>query len=158
MELHRFGELRARVVGNGDELIVVLLHGFGAPGDDLVSLAHGIAAPPGTRFVFPEAPISFYAGFGESRAWWMIDLERIQRMLMLGQLEELKREEPSGGDRVRAQLDGLLDAVQAPLPGRGQSHRPRRLLTGSDALRGSRAPERSSARRADALLSHDHVR
>jgi phospholipase/carboxylesterase len=113
VELHRFGELKARVVGSGEELIVVLLHGFGAPGDDLVSLAHAIRAPQGTRFIFPEAPISFTLGFGESRAWWMIDIEHIQTMLMEGRLDELRREVPQGLDAVRAKLDLLLDAVQA---------------------------------------------
>ena len=34
---------------------VVLLHDFGAPGDDLVALAQYIDAP--ARFVFPEAPL-----------------------------------------------------------------------------------------------------
>ena len=113
MELHRFGDLSARVIGTGDEQIVVLLHGFGAPGDDLVPLARVMNAPQGTRFIFPEAPISFSMGFGESRAWWMIDIEHIQTMLLEGRFEELEREEPQGLDRLRAQLEDLLDRVQA---------------------------------------------
>ena len=44
--------------GGGDGAAVVLLHGFGAPGDDLVSLAGQLDVPPGTRFFFPEGPIS----------------------------------------------------------------------------------------------------
>lgn len=38
--------------------VVVLLHGFGAPGNDLVGLAQELAraAPQGTAFVMPEAP------------------------------------------------------------------------------------------------------
>jgi phospholipase/carboxylesterase len=113
MQLHRFGELNARVVGNGEELVVVLLHGFGAPGDDLVALASVMNAPKGTRFVFPEAPISFSMGFGESRAWWMIDMLHLQTMLMQGRFEELKREVPDALERSREQLEKLLDGVQA---------------------------------------------
>src|ERR1700748_2641501 len=36
-------------------LAIVLLHGWGAPGDDLVPLAEALARP-GTRFFTPAAP------------------------------------------------------------------------------------------------------
>ena len=42
-----------------------------APGDDLVPLADWIEAPRGTRFLFPEGPLSLSMGFGDSRAWWI---------------------------------------------------------------------------------------
>ena len=49
----------------GDGPLVLLLHGFGAPGDDLVSLADVLNVPAGTRFVFPEGPLSL--SFGPER-------------------------------------------------------------------------------------------
>jgi phospholipase/carboxylesterase len=110
MELHRFGDLNARVVGDGEEQIVVLLHGFGAGGDDLVPLAQVLEAK-GTRFIFPEAPTVIDPSYG-GRAWWMIDVPRIQRILMTGEVESIKREVPEGSERARQQLDRLLDAVQ----------------------------------------------
>ena len=48
---------------------VVLLHGYGAHGDDLVSLARELLQPR-TRFVLPAAPIAMGNG---GRAWWEID-------------------------------------------------------------------------------------
>jgi len=45
---------------------VVLLHGFGATGDDLVSLAQTLAHPR-TRYIVPAAPIELQNG---GRAWW----------------------------------------------------------------------------------------
>ena len=48
---------------------VVLLHGYGAHGDDLVSLARELLQPR-TRFVLPAAPIAMANG---GRAWWAID-------------------------------------------------------------------------------------
>ena len=67
--------------GGGQGPVVVLLHGFGAPGDDLASLWRVLRAPTGTRFVFPEAPLSLEAmGMPGARAWWMIDMMRLQRM------------------------------------------------------------------------------
>jgi phospholipase/carboxylesterase len=49
--------------------VVVLLHGWRAPGDDLVSLARELARPR-TRFLVPAAPLPEPGG---GRAWWQID-------------------------------------------------------------------------------------
>src|SRR5947209_7274221 len=64
-------------------LTVVLMHGYGAPGDDLVSLAGALDAPKGTTFLFPEAPSmvaspALMSLLGDARAWWPIDIERFQ--------------------------------------------------------------------------------
>jgi len=48
---------------------VVLLHGWGAPGDDLVGLAHQLEHP-GARFFVPAAPLPEMGG---GRAWWHLD-------------------------------------------------------------------------------------
>ena len=48
---------------------VVLLHGFGAAGDDLVSLARSLARPR-TRFVVPAGLLTLPNG---GRAWWQLD-------------------------------------------------------------------------------------
>ena len=45
---------------------VVLMHGYGAPGDDLVGLEAQIPVDDDVAFVYPEAPLAI--GFG-SRAW-----------------------------------------------------------------------------------------
>ncbi len=79
MTLQTLGTLKARVVAIDKDpevkRVVVLLHGYGAPGDDLVALAEALPFEKGTRYVFPEAPIDL----GGGRAWWMIDwAERAQ--------------------------------------------------------------------------------
>src|SRR5690349_11153768 len=79
--LTRIGGLDAAVLDSAadPQLLVVLCHGFGAPGDDLVPLAPEIvrvapALAASTRFVFPAAPLSLGdMGHGEARAWWPID-------------------------------------------------------------------------------------
>jgi phospholipase/carboxylesterase len=48
---------------------VVVLHGWGAPGDDLVPLAEALMRP-GVRFFVPAAPL---AEMGGGRAWWHLD-------------------------------------------------------------------------------------
>jgi phospholipase/carboxylesterase len=48
---------------------VVLLHGWGASGDDLLPLAHELAQPR-TRFFVPAAPLPEMGG---GRAWWHLN-------------------------------------------------------------------------------------
>ena len=97
-------------------LAMVLCHGFGAPGDDLVALADAIDAPPGTVFLFPEAlhdlqdliAQPFYAG---ARAWWLIDFARLERAITLGELRDLSADVPDGLADARAALGEMLDEV-----------------------------------------------
>ena len=49
-------------------IVVVLLHGYGADGDDLLPLARALMRP-NTRFIVPAAPLSLPSG---GRAWWDI--------------------------------------------------------------------------------------
>ena len=121
MRLERLGGLQVRLTGGsdrrggGDGPVVVLLHGFGAPGDDLVSLWLALNVPRGTRFVFPEGPLSLRMGFGESRAWWMLDLERRNRDIAAGRARDLSREVPNGLAEAREQMMALLDEAQRRL-------------------------------------------
>ncbi len=48
---------------------VVVLHGWGAPGDDLVPIAEALKRP-GVRFFVPAAPLPEMGG---GRAWWHLD-------------------------------------------------------------------------------------
>ena len=48
---------------------VIVLHGWGAPGDDLVPLAQALRRP-GVRFFVPAAPLPEMGG---GRAWWHLD-------------------------------------------------------------------------------------
>ena len=120
MKVTKLAQLDARVAGGtdreggGEGPIVVLLHGFGAPGDDLVPLWRVLAAPPGTRFVFPEAPLDL----GErslGRAWWWIDLEERMRRQASGEKRDTT-EVPEGLDAARTELEAFLDALEAALP------------------------------------------
>lgn len=91
--------------GGGDGPAIILLHGFGAPGDDLVPLADVMRAPAGTRWLFPEGPLSLNMGFGDSRAWWMIDMARLEADRAAGRIRDLSAEVPPGLPQARESLE-----------------------------------------------------
>lgn len=100
------------IVGPDDaSTTVVLLHGFGAPGDDLVPFGTYLRAP--ARYVFPAAPIELGGLYGDSRAWWRLDLERLEEDLRLGRERDRRAEVPAELPGVRARVLELLDALQA---------------------------------------------
>ena len=109
------GTLRARLCGGTDREgggtgpVVVLLHGYGAPGTDLVPLWRELAVPHEVRFVFPEAPQEL--GFG-GRAWWNIDMTRLQDRFDESSAERLTAEVPPGSEEARNTIVNLLDALE----------------------------------------------
>lgn len=106
--------LTTRIVGPSDApLTVVLLHGFGAPGDDLVALAPYIDAP--ARFVFPEAPLELMGMSGNARAWWLLDLVKLEAELRAGTPRDRRDEVPEGLPAARHQVSRLLDQVKTRL-------------------------------------------
>jgi phospholipase/carboxylesterase len=92
--------------------VVVLLHGFGAPGDDLVPLANYLGAPK-VGWAFPEAPLELHGLYGDARAWWMIDLARFEQQAARGQLLDRVGEVPDGLAPARAAVIGMLAALAA---------------------------------------------
>ena len=95
--------------GGGSGPAVMLLHGFGAPGDDLVGLWRMLDVPNEIRFLFPAAPLSMNLGFGESRAWWMLDMERLTVARAQGEWDTLTREVPAGLQPAHNQLAKFLE-------------------------------------------------
>lgn len=98
--------------GGGNGPVVILLHGFGAPGDDLVSLADVMTVPDGTRFVFPEGPLSLSFGPKDARAWWLIDMARIAADQAAGRVRDLSQDIPKGLAPAREKLLVFLKEVE----------------------------------------------
>lgn len=90
-------------------LTVVLLHGFGAPGDDLVDLGRYLETPAGSHFAFPAAPLELPGMYGDARAWWMIDLAAFQQSQPKDRSEEL----PEGLAPARQLVTSLLEKLIA---------------------------------------------
>lgn len=106
--------LSARILGPQDaELTVVLLHGFGAPGDDLVPLGGALDQALGTpiRYVFPAAPIELGGMYGDGRAWWPLDLAKLEADLRTGRMRNRRSEIPEGLAAARASVLELVDGL-----------------------------------------------
>lgn len=95
---------------------VILCHGFGAPGDDLVGLgaelANQVPALRDVRFYFPAAPLELEMGWGGSRAWWLIDMGAIQRLQHDPAAQrEFRKLEPEGMPAARKAMLALVQEV-----------------------------------------------
>lgn len=117
------GSLRVRIFGGEDRQgggrgpAVVFCHGFGAPGDDMVPLARALDVPRSVRWFVPEAPLEVDVGMGlfgpPGRAWWAIDMMRIQERIARGEQAELSNETPEGLPAAKEAFTGMLEALRA---------------------------------------------
>lgn len=106
--------------GGGDGPLLVLLHGFGAPGTNLVPLFREVRVPSEVRFAFPAAPIVFEPNAPVDmapRAWWMFDFERLQNAMIQGDdaMLALANETPEGVTEARARVEEFLEACEKEL-------------------------------------------
>jgi phospholipase/carboxylesterase len=131
MRVEKLGDLTVRIAGGtdgqggGDGPLVVLLHGFGAPGDNLVWLHESLSAPAGTRFAFPAAPQALGREYMGGRAWWWIDLAERQLREARGEPRDLT-EVPKGMAEARAQLTEMM----LQTAGRAFEAPPRKVVLG----------------------------
>jgi phospholipase/carboxylesterase len=116
------GRLKCRIVdqlsGAVPRIVVILSHGYGASGSDLVPIGQELLdqvpqLQENVQFVFPEAPLALdEVGLPGGRAWWPIDMVRLQLANATGRYRELRQECPSGLPEARAYLTETLTALQ----------------------------------------------
>lgn len=117
------GGLTCRIIsrlpeGVPPKLVVVLCHGFGAPGHDLVPIGDELfdlcpSLADSVEFIFPTAPLSLeHFGFQGGRAWWHIDMNELIGAIEHGNLRILRDRRPEGIDEARDSLIGMLEEVR----------------------------------------------
>jgi phospholipase/carboxylesterase len=123
-KLEQIGGLTCRIVQDIDddqtpELAVVICHGYGAPGTDLLDFATMfLGADPriadSVQFIVPEAPLSLESiGMPGGRAWWHLDVEKLVRATQLGEFRNLRDDNPDGLPEAREQLQQVISHIQA---------------------------------------------
>ncbi len=117
----RIGQLNCTVVQSDDldtppQAAVILCHGFGASGEDLVSLANEFIAGDSRLaeaiYVFPTAPLELDPMY-DSRAWWMIDIERLQQLMEMGETREMRHTSPPDLPACRQMIFQIIDALKS---------------------------------------------
>lgn len=122
--LKKLGNLESWVIGPELEdaacqLNIVLCHGFGAPGTDLVPLGNQIYQAKSelqgkVRFIFPAAPISLEdQGIPGGRAWWPLDMMRLQMAIQTGEFRDLRKDSPEQLPEARELILSLLTELEA---------------------------------------------
>ena len=99
--------------GTKPRTIVVLCHGYGAPGTDLVPIGQMLLQKArlsdSVQFLFPEAPYSLEEqGLYDGRAWWAIDMWRLQMAVATCTVRELRSKCPPQLPGSREKLTGLI--------------------------------------------------
>jgi len=113
----KVGPLLCTIVQNTTEpeVVVVLSHGYGANGKDLVPLAQVIMNAPELKnkpmkLVFPDAPLVLDNG---GLAWWPLDLQALITRAMQGQLLEIINETPPELSNAREKLSEMVNVLKS---------------------------------------------
>lgn len=120
----QLGPLRCRVIdalpiGQTPQKLVILNHGFGAPGDDLADFGPMMMESSDTiaatcRFVFPEAPIDLGPmGMPGGRAWWPINMAKLAEINETRDFDQLTQLEPPGMKEASQMLGETIKAALA---------------------------------------------
>ena len=106
-------------------LVVILCHGYGAPGTDLVPLSWNMSVhypelANRVVYVFPSAPYSLAdIGLFDGRAWWQVDIGRLTMAIERGDLRKVQNEHPedmlSSRDKLASLVEDAKQQYQVPI-------------------------------------------
>ncbi|MEM7457176.1 MAG: hypothetical protein AAF456_22735, partial [Planctomycetota bacterium] len=74
----------------------------------LSALNAGFEEPANIRFIFPAAPVHLDPMF-DSRAWWMIDIEKIQDLMARGEVREMRTTSPAELPDCRMRINEVIE-------------------------------------------------
>jgi phospholipase/carboxylesterase len=149
-----FGSLNSilvRPVKSSPSCLVVMCHGYGAAGTDLVGLFEDILTelPDDSgkpAFLFPAAPVDLAdEGMTGARAWWRLNMAKLIQMSETNTFDKIRDACPEGIDEAREELCRCIEqcreqhrwtSLNVVLGGFSQGA----MLTVDTALRGNIAP------------------
>ncbi len=119
--IQRLGPLKTAIIRPAQESeireAIVLCHGFGAPGDDLVGIAEPLILQlrkydRTPMLIFPEAPIDLAEyGMPGGRAWWPLNMARLMQLAEKNDFSEMRNEVPPGIDEAREKLVETIEKI-----------------------------------------------
>ncbi|WP_437230994.1 alpha/beta hydrolase [Planctomicrobium sp. SH661] len=119
LEVRRIAELDCHLITSESTplLNVILCHGFGAPGDDLVPIGAQLLQEfpdllDKVQFIFPSGPISLDPlGIPGGRAWWPLDMDRLTRTVQERDFHAFRKHVPPELPAARDKLLALVNEV-----------------------------------------------
>lgn len=99
-----------RVLGKDPGTAVVLIHGYGASMQDLFPLWN-LWHREGLSWYFPNGPLSLPMGYYEGRAWFSIDMAKLEEAMRTGSHRDMKDSIPPEFDETLSLLENYLREI-----------------------------------------------
>lgn len=99
-----------RVLGKQSDTAVVLIHGYGASMQDLFPLWN-LWHRENYSWYFPNGPLSLPMGYYEGRAWFSIDMQKLEEAMRTGTHRDMKHSVPPEFGETLFMLENYLRDV-----------------------------------------------
>lgn len=112
--LHKqWGSLKTLTVdGKPGGPAVILFHGYGADASDLIPMAEMMGLSADITWIFPDAPMEVIIAPGiHGKAWWQIDMKRLEKAMVSGELVDMSDTTPQNFEGARKVAMSLYDEV-----------------------------------------------
>jgi phospholipase/carboxylesterase len=93
---------------------IVVFHGYGADAPDLISFSQLLQVPPGTGWIFAQGPLKVSDGGIAGRAWFPLDVEKLDQQMRSGEYYDFSKETPTGLKKIRIQAMEMIKALEVP--------------------------------------------
>jgi phospholipase/carboxylesterase len=114
--MRKFGPLNALDAFNNESAPwVVIFHGYGADAFDLFPLHEVIPTQKPLNWIFPQGPLEVPVGpMWNGRAWWKIDVDKIQQAAASGVDRDLSLETSDELAGTRKKISAALETLKVP--------------------------------------------
>jgi len=103
------------IKGDADAPYIILMHGYGANFQDLLSLSQAIKLPFSPTWVFPNAPLEADLGFGPlMRTWFPWDSQMVEKLANPEMVDECVKACTEGLSGAEQQLNKFIQALDTP--------------------------------------------
>lgn len=119
METKNFLSFDCSFLAHGGKQAVLMMHGYGADRNDLAPLALHLDAQKQYDWILPNAPMMLPAVFPgqESRAWFALDEQALNRALTSGEPHQFSKINPPGMEEQIVAIKKLVNHLKELYPG-----------------------------------------
>ena len=100
------------IKGDENAPTILMLHGYGANGKDLIGLSSEIKTNKKYNWIFPEGFISLEDSIISGKAWFNIDWLLLNTLLKTGKIEDYSILEPPGLEEAKGKILELIQILK----------------------------------------------